>query len=116
MTDTDTLTDNSMSNNTMTNANTMTDTDTMTDNSMSNNTMTHSNSRDSSNTIISDLRDVSGDIIGMIVDMLDAAVGKVDAVVSLPSSSSIIRLLLVEPCSGHIISHSVLVVVGGDLP
>merc|ERR1711982_125816 len=85
-------------------------------NSMPDNTMAHSNSRECSSSIIGDLRDVSGDIIGMIVDMLDTAVGKVDAVVSLPSSSSIIRLLLVEPCSGHIISHSVLVVVGGDLP
>merc|ERR1719153_1624727 len=97
----DTMT-NTVTNNTMTNTTTMADTDTMTDNSMSNNSMTHSNSRDSG--------------ITMIVDMLDTAVGKVDAVVSLPSSSSIIRLLLVEPCSGHIISHSVLVVVGGDLP
>merc|ERR1711962_117839 len=101
--------DNTMSNNTMSN-------DTMTDNSMSNNSMSNSNSRECSSSIIGDLRDVSGDVIGMIVDMLDTAVGKVDAVVSLPSSSSIIRLLLVEPCSGHIISHSVLVVVGGDLP
>merc|ERR1712058_218714 len=75
---------NSMSN-AMTNANTMADTNPMTDNSMSNNTMTHSNSRDSGNTIIGDLRDVSGDVISMIVDMLDTAVGKVDAVVSLPS-------------------------------
>merc|ERR1719481_1213933 len=99
----------------MTNANTMTD-NSMSNNTMTNNSMTHSNSRECSSSIIGDLRDVSGDVIGMIVDMLDTAVGKVDAVVSLPSSSSIIRLLLVEPCSGHIISHSVLVVVGGDLP
>merc|ERR1719187_872637 len=47
--------------------------------------------------------------------MLDAAVRKVDAVVTLPGSSSVIRLLLVEPGSGEVISHSVLVGVGRHL-
>merc|ERR1740131_339740 len=47
--------------------------------------------------------------------MLDAAVRKVDAVVTLPGSSSVIRLLLVEPGSGDVISHSVLVGVGRHL-
>merc|ERR1719309_265192 len=47
--------------------------------------------------------------------MLDAAVRKVDAVVTLPGSGSVIRLLLVEPGSGDVISHSVLVGVGRHL-
>merc|ERR1740131_389781 len=47
--------------------------------------------------------------------MLNAAVRKVDAVVTLPGSGSIIRLLLVEPGSGEFISHSVLVGVGRHL-
>merc|ERR1719347_2551333 len=102
------MTNNAMTNNTMSN-------NTMSNNTMSNKTMSNSNSRDCGNSIVGDLRDESGEIISMVVDMLDAAVRKVDAVVTLPGSSSIIRLLLVEPGSGEFISHSVLVGVGRHL-
>merc|ERR1719228_825884 len=96
----------------MTNANTMTNSNTMTDA----NTMTNSDSLGvSSSAIIGDLGDISSDVISMVVDMLDPAVRKVDGVVSLPSSCSIVRLLLVDPCSSQLVSHAVLVVVGGDL-
>merc|ERR1719244_915818 len=108
-----TMTNNAMTNNTMSN-NTMTN-KAMSNNTMTNNTMSNGNSRDCGNSIVGDLRDESGDIISMVVDVLDAAVRKVDAVVTLPGSSSIIRLLLVEPGSGDVISHSVLVGVGRHL-
>merc|ERR1719309_1604696 len=107
------MTNNAMTNNTMSN-NTMTN-NTMSNNTMTNNTMSNGNSRDCGNSIVGDLRDESGDIISMVVDVLDAAVRKVDAVVTLPGSGSIIRLLLVEPGSGDVISHSVLVGVGRHL-
>merc|ERR1719309_1560222 len=93
--------------NTMANANTMTNT----------NTMTNSDSlRVSSSAIIGDLGNISSDVIRVIVDMLGPAVRKVDAVVTLPGSCPIVRFHLVEPCSSHFISHSILVGVGGNLP
>merc|ERR1719309_104075 len=105
--------------NTMTNTNTVANTNTMTNaNTMANtNTMTNTNSlRVSSSAIIGDLGNISSEVIRVIVDMLDPAVRKVDAVVSLPGSCPIVRFHLVEPCSSHFISHSILVGVGGNLP
>ena len=51
----------------------------------------------------------------MVVDVLDPSVRKVDGVVSLPGSGAIVSLLGVETGSRVVVSHGILVGVGGDL-
>ena len=73
------------------------------------------NVREDGLAIVGDLGDVSIDVVGVIVDMLDPAVRQTDRVVALPGGSAIVRLLSVETGSGVVVSHGVLVVVGGRL-
>merc|ERR1719356_1201048 len=52
-------------------------------------------------------------IIGMIVNMLDTTIGKVDRVRSFNNTSSIIGFSLVEGSTRVVISNSISVTVGG---
>ena len=55
--------------------------------------MSDSNSlREDSSALVGHLSHVSVNIVGVVVDVLDATVRKVDRVGSLPSSSAIVRL------------------------
>ena len=101
--------------------------DAMTDNStvggtMSNDTTvgdamadTNNSSGEGSSAIVGDFGNVSVNVIGVVVDMLDPSVRKVDGVVSLPGSGAIVSLLGVETGSRVVVSHGILVGVGGDL-
>ena len=101
------------------------DSDTMANNAMSNkavsnnatvgDAMTSNSSGEGSSAVVSDLSDVTIDVVGVVVHVLDTAVGQVDGVVTLPGGGAIVRLLSVEPRSRVVVSNSVLVGVGGDL-
>merc|ERR1719206_801136 len=60
-----------------------------------------------SNTIISDISNKTIIIIGMIVDMLDTAIGKVDRVGTFYNTSTIVGLSLVEGSTRVVISNSI---------
>merc|ERR1712224_1164438 len=60
-----------------------------------------------SNTIISDISNITIIIIGMIVDMLDTAIRKVDRVGTFYNTSTIIGLSLVEGSTRVVISNSI---------
>ena len=68
-----------------------------------------------SSALVGHLSHVSVNIVGVVVDVLDATVRKVDRVGSLPSSSAIVRLRSVEASSRVVVGHSVLVGVRGNL-
>ena len=68
-----------------------------------------------SNTIISDISDITIIIIGMIVDMLGTAIRKVDRVGTFYNTSTIIGLSLVEGSTRVVISNSIGVRVGRGL-
>jgi hypothetical protein len=117
---------NTMSNtDTMSKGNSMSKADTMSNNSgMSNSMHGVCNSMSnwvgnsvsiSSNTIISHISNITIIIIGMVVDMLDTAIGKVDRVGSLDNTGTIIGLSLVEGSTRVVISNSIGVRVGRDL-
>ena len=101
------------------------DSDTMANNAMANNAvsdnttvgdaMTSNSSGEGSSAVVSDLSDVTIDVVGVVVHVLDTAVGQVDGVVTLPGGGAIVGLLSVEPRSRVVVSNSVLVGVGGDL-
>merc|ERR1719290_412715 len=67
-----------------------------------------------SNTIISDISNITIIIIGMIVDMLGTAIRKVDRVGTFYNTSTIIGLSLVEGSTRVVISNSIGVRVGRD--
>merc|ERR1719278_1854577 len=64
-----------------------------------------------SSSFISDISNISIIIIGMIFDMLDTAIRKVDRVGTINNTSTIIGLSLVEGSSGVVISNSISVSV-----
>merc|ERR1712223_2044062 len=64
---------------------------------------------------VGDLSNVSGDVVGVVGDSLDPAVGKVDGVRSSHGTSAIVGLRLLEVGLGVVVSHSVGVGVGGRL-
>ena len=68
-----------------------------------------------SSAVVSDFSNISIDVVGVVVNMLDPAIRQTDRVVALPGGSAIVRLLSVETGSGVVVSHGVLVGVGGDL-
>merc|ERR1711922_99697 len=45
-----------------------------------------------SGTVVGDLGDVAGGVVGVVVDMLDAAVRKVDGVGAVPHPGAVVRL------------------------
>ena len=76
---------------------------------------TNDSSGEGSSAIVSDFGDISVNVVGVVVDVLDPSVRKVDGVMSLPGSGAIIRLLGVKTGSRVVVSHGILVGVGGDL-
>ena len=82
---------------------------------VSNSVANSNNLRVDSCALIGHLSHVSVNIVGVVVDVLDSAIRKVDRVGSLPSSSAIVRLQSVEASSRVVIGHSVLVGVRGNL-
>ena len=98
-------------------ANHTTVSDAMTDNTTVGDAMTDTNngSGEGSSAIVSDFGNVPINVVGVVVDVLDPSVRQVDGVVSLPGSGAIVRLLGVETGSRVVVSHGILVGVGGDL-
>merc|ERR1719312_1464418 len=78
-------------------------------------TDTNDGSGEGSSAIVSDFGNISVNVVGVVVDMLDPSVRQVDGVVTLPGSSAIVRLLGVKTGSRVVVSHGILVGVGGDL-
>ena len=78
-------------------------------------TDTNDGSGEGSSAIVSDLGNISINVVGVVVDVLDPSVREVDGVVALPGSGAIVRLLGVKTGSRVVVSHGVLVGVGGDL-
>merc|ERR1719430_245956 len=76
---------------------------------------TNDSSGEGSSAIVGDFGDISVNVVGVVVDVLDPSVRKVDGVMSLPGSSAIVRLLGVKAGSRVVVSHSILVGVGRDL-
>ena len=91
--------------------------DAMTDNTTVGDAMTDTNngSGEGSSAIVSDFGNVPINVVGVVVDVLDPSVRQVDGVVSLPGSGAIVRLLGVKTGSRVVVSHGILVGVGGDL-
>merc|ERR1719232_1417040 len=54
-------------------------------------------------------------VVGMVLDMLDPAVRKVDRVLAINNTGTIVVLSLLEGSSGVVISNSICVGVGRDL-
>ena len=78
-------------------------------------TDTNDGSGEGSSAIVSDLGNISINVVGVVVDVLDPSVREVDGVVALPGSGAIVRLLGVKTGSRVVVSHGILVGVGGDL-
>ena len=110
-----TMSDNTTVGDTMSNNTTVGDA--MTDNTTVSDAMadTNNSSGEGSSAIIGDFGNVSVNVVGVVVDVLDPSVRKVDGVVSLPGSGAIVSLLGVETGSRVVVSHGILVGVGGDL-
>merc|ERR1719412_361819 len=64
---------------------------------------------------VGDLSDVTIDVVGMVVDSLDTAIRKVDRGGSLNNTGAIVALGLAEGSARVLVSHSIVVGVGGDL-
>ena len=73
------------------------------------------NVREDGLSVVGDLGDVSLSVVGPVVDVLDAAVRKVNGVVTLPRGGAVVGLASVEAGAGVVVGHGVLVLVGGDL-
>merc|ERR1711970_1397065 len=69
-------------------------------------TDTHDGSGEGSSAIVSDLGNISINIVGVVVDVLDPSVREVDGVVALPGSGAIVRLLGVKTGSRVVVGHS----------
>ena len=76
---------------------------------------TNDSSGEGSSAIVSDFGDISVNVVGVVVDVLDPSVRQVDGVVSLPGGGAIVSLLGVKTRSRVVVSHGILVGVGGDL-
>merc|ERR1712106_181612 len=98
---------------------TMSKTNSMTKNSMMTNSMGNWVSSNcvsiSSNSVISNISNITIVIISMIGNMLSTAIGKVDRVRSFYNTSTIIGLSLVEGSTRVVISNSIGVSVGRGL-
>ena len=79
------------------------------------NRMSDSNIRVGGSAVVGDLGDVAGGVVGVVVHVLDAAVGKVDRVGAVPHTGAVVRLGLLEGGAGVVVVDAVLVGVGGNL-
>merc|ERR1711970_152140 len=68
-----------------------------------------------SSALVGHLSHVSVNIVGVVVDVLDTAVRKVDRVGALPGSSAIVSLRSIKASSRVVVGHCILVGVGGNL-
>lgn len=68
-----------------------------------------------SDSLVGDLSNISVIVVGVVVDMLGATIGKSNGVGASLGSSAVGRLLSVEGRGRVVISHSIVEVVGGDL-
>merc|ERR1711990_563046 len=66
-------------------------------------------------TSVGDLGDVAINIVGVVVDGLDTAVGKVHLVGALNNTGAIVALGLAEGSLGVVVGNPIVVGVGGDL-
>ena len=90
--------------------------ETMAGNTVSDHAMANTNQvRVGGGAVISHLGHVAGGVVGVIVDVLDAAVGQVDGVGAVPDPGAVVGLGLLEGGAGVVVRHGVLVGVGGDL-
>merc|ERR1719337_108798 len=64
---------------------------------------------------VGDLSDVTIDVVGVVGHSLDTSVRKVDRVGSLNNTGAIVALGLAEGSARVLVSHSIVVGVGGDL-
>ena len=78
-------------------------------------TDTNDGSGEGGSAIVSDFGNISINVVGMVVDVLDPSVRQVDGVVALPGSGAVVSLLGVKTGSRVVVSHGILVGVGGDL-
>ena len=78
-------------------------------------TVSNNSCRVGGSAIVGHLSDVSINIVGVVVDMLDTAVREVDGVGALSGRSAVVSLGSIKPRAGVFVSHGVLVGVGGDL-
>ena len=65
--------------------------------------------------VVGDLSDVSGVVVGVVVDVLDHAVGEGNRVRALTGACAIVRLSGVEVGVGVVVGNGVVVGEGGDL-
>merc|ERR1719281_916610 len=65
--------------------------------------------------LVGDISDITIIVIGMILDVLDSAVGKVDGVFTIDNTGSVIVLSLLESSTRVVISNSIGVRVWGNL-
>ena len=110
------MSDSSVGNsNTMTKDTTMSDA--MTDNTTVGDAMTDTNngSGEGSSAIVSDLGNISVDIVGVVGNVLHTAVGKGNGVGALNNTCAIVGLGGVEVGLGVVVGDGVVVGVGGDL-
>ena len=78
-------------------------------------TVSNNSCRVGGSAIVGHLSDVSINVVGVVVDMLDTAVREVDGVGALSGRSAVVSLGSIKPRAGVFVSHGVLVGVGGDL-
>ena len=64
---------------------------------------------------VGDLSDVAINIVGVVVDGLDTAIGKVHLVGALNNTGAIVALGLAEGSLGVVVGNTIVVGVGGDL-
>merc|ERR1719341_2286558 len=76
---------------------------------------TNDSSGEGSSAIVSDFGDISINVVGVVVDVLDPSVRQVDGVVALPGSSAVVSLGSVKTGSRIVVSNGILVGVRGDL-
>ena len=84
-------------------------------NTVSNSVANSNGLRVDSSALVGHLSHVSVNIVGVVVDVLDAAVGKVDRVGAVPHTGAVIGLSLLESGARVVVVDAVLEGVGGHL-
>ena len=87
----------------------------MSDSNRVGDSMDHRGSMGNGNSRVGDFGDVAVIVVGVVVDSLDTAVRKVDRVGSLNNTGAVVALGLAEGSARVLVSHSIVVGVGGDL-